>query len=219
MVRAKGFFHEYAKDFDSIYSTGKGWIQGLINRFFRKSMRLRFEKTIGGCNPIEGRSVLDIGCGPGHYCVTLARLGAARVLGIDFAEGMLERAREHARGAGCLERCEFKVADFTSQSFEGAFDYVILMGFMDYMAEPRPVIEKALSLTRSRAFFSFPVAGGLLAWQRKLRYRNRCELYLYSEEQVRELFRPSKEFSVTVEKIARDYFVAAARQGIRGSAH
>jgi 2-polyprenyl-3-methyl-5-hydroxy-6-metoxy-1,4-benzoquinol methylase len=174
-------------------------------------MRLRFEKTIGGCDPIEGKSVLDIGCGPGHYCVTLARLGAARVLGIDFAEGMLERAREHARSEGVQEHCEFAVADFTSGSFSGAFDYVILMGFMDYMSDPRPVIEKALSLAQSKAFFSFPVAGGLLAWQRKLRYRKRCELYLYSEEQIRRLFAPSKEFAITVERISRDYFVTASR--------
>jgi 2-polyprenyl-3-methyl-5-hydroxy-6-metoxy-1,4-benzoquinol methylase len=216
-VRAKGFFDEYAKDFDTIYSTKKGLIQDLVNELFRKSMSLRFEKTIEGCDPIEGMSVLDVGCGPGHYCVTLARRGAVRVLGIDFAEGMLGRASEHAQHEGVADRCEFLLADFTSHGFPEPFDYVILMGLMDYIANPQSVIEKALSLTRSKAFFSFPVAGGLLAWQRQLRYRKRCELYLYSEGQITELFASARGFRIAVEKIARDYFVTAVREATQES--
>ena len=44
---------------------------------------------------------------------------------------------------------------------------------------PRSGDRKILSLTANTAFFSFPLNGGLLAWQRKLRYRRRCALYMY----------------------------------------
>ena len=59
------------------------------------------------------------------------------------------------------------------------------MGFMDYMPDPEKVVAKVLSLTRSKAFFSFPVAGGILGWQRQMRYKKRCDLFLYTEEQLK----------------------------------
>jgi hypothetical protein len=84
------------------------------------------------------------------------------------------------------------------------------MGFMDYMPEPRRVIEKALSLARSKVFFSFPAEGGLLAWQRKLRYRNRCELYMYTRDQLESLFSSFGGVRTTIEPAARDFFVTAS---------
>ncbi len=95
--RTQTFFHQYANDFDAIYGNQNGMVDSVINKLFRKSMRLRYEKSIEGCEPVQGKSVLDIGCGPGHYSITLAQRGASRVVGIDFAEGMLKLATEHAR--------------------------------------------------------------------------------------------------------------------------
>lgn len=37
------------------------------------------------------------------------------------------------------------------------------------------------------ADFSFPVKKGFLAWQRRLRYRSRCDLYMYDERGVEAL--------------------------------
>ena len=53
------------------------------------------------------------------------------------------------------------------------FDYSIAMGFLEYIEEPKKVIEKVLSITKLKAFFSFPVDAGMLAWQRKLRYKKK----------------------------------------------
>ena len=160
-----------------------------------------------------GARVLDIGCGPGHYSITLAQRGAARVVGIDFAEGMLKLATEHARQVGVADRCHFQVADFYQYPPEEQFDYVIVMGFMDYMPDPEKVIAKVLSLTRNKAFFSFPVAGGILGWQRKLRYQKRCDLFLYTAEQLQRIFAKFPEATAKVESISRDYFVTLTRNG------
>ncbi len=75
------------------------------------------------------------------------------------------------------------------------------------MRDPRQVIQKVVSVTRRTAFFSFPAAGGVLAWQRKLRYRTRCELFLYTAEQIKELFRGMEIRECEIEKISRDFFV------------
>ena len=209
--RTQTFFHQYANDFDAIYGNQNGLLDSVINRVFRKSMRLRFEKSIAGCDPIEGKSVLDVGCGPGHYSITLAQRGAARVVGIDFADGMLQLATEHAKKVGVGERCKFRVADFYTYPPQELFDYVIVMGFMDYMPDPEKVVAKVLSLTKDKAFFSFPVAGGLLGWQRSMRYKKRCDLFLYSEERLKQVFAQFPEATATIEPISRDYFVTLAR--------
>jgi 2-polyprenyl-3-methyl-5-hydroxy-6-metoxy-1,4-benzoquinol methylase len=210
--RTQTFFHQYANDFDAIYGNQNGVFDSVINKLFRKSMRLRFEKSVDGCNPIEGKSVLDVGCGPGHYSITLAQRGASRVVGIDFAEGMLKLATEHAKEVGVGDRCQFMVADFYKYSPEQMFDYVIVMGFMDYMPDPEKVIAKVLSMTRKRAFFSFPVAGGVLGWQRQLRYKKRCDLFLYTEDQLKKIFAGFPEATAKIEPIARDFFVTLTRK-------
>jgi ubiquinone/menaquinone biosynthesis C-methylase UbiE len=211
--RTQTFFHHYANDFDAIYGNQNGMVDSIVNRLFRKSMRLRYEKSIEGCEPVQGKSVLDVGCGPGHYAITLAQRGASRVVGIDFADGMLKLASEHAAKLGVGDRCKFEVADFYTYAPQEIFDYVIAMGFMDYMPDAEKVVAKVLSLTRHKAFFSFPVAGGLLGWQRQLRYKKRCDLYLYSKEQLQQLFAKFPEVKATIEPISRDFFVTLERTG------
>ena len=211
--RTQTFFHQYANDFDAIYGNQNGVVDSVINKLFRKSMRLRYEKSIEGCEPVQGRSVLDVGCGPGHYSITLAQRGASRVMGIDFADGMLKIAAEHAKKVGVGERCTFKVADFYTYPTDEVFDYVIVMGFMDYMPDAEKVVAKVLSLTRHRAFFSFPVAGGILGWQRQMRYKKRCDLFLYTEDQLRQTFKKFPEVTAKIEPISRDFFVTLERNG------
>jgi SAM-dependent methyltransferase len=144
--------------------------------------------------------------------VALAGRGARRVVGLDFAEGMLKLARERATLAGVANRCEFRNQDLFSFEERESFDYVVLMGFMDYMAEPRKVIEKVLTLTRSKAFLSFPVDGGFIAWQRKLRYRRRCDLFLYTRRQIEDLFLPFTGVDVEIQDITQDFFVTISRR-------
>jgi SAM-dependent methyltransferase len=205
-ARTSHFFDDYAADFDSIYGNDNRALEQIVNRLFRRAMLVRYEKTLAGCRPAEGRTVIDIGCGPGHYSIALARAGAAKVLGLDFAPGMLKIARERAASYGVADRCTFALDDFLTYPVAERFDYAIVMGFMDYIREPRAVIDRVLQIVRGRAFFSFPKAGGFLAWQRKLRYRNRCDLFLYREEEIQSLLSPTGA-SFSIESNGRDFFV------------
>ena len=119
---------------------------------------------------------------------------------------MLKIARERAEYAGVSEHCSFELGDFLTYPLPEPFDYAIVMGFMDYVSDPRAIIERVLDIVRVRAFFSFPKAGGPLAWQRQWRYRNRCDLFLYREEQIRALLAPTGA-SFTIDPIGRDFFV------------
>ena len=205
--RTASFFDAYAKDFNAIYGNENTVVNGVVNKLFRKSMMLRYEKTLAGCQPIQGKTVIDIGCGPGHYGVALAAQGAARVLGVDFAPGMIDIAGKRAAQAGVADRCTFTLGDFLQVSGDEKFDYAIVMGFMDYIEDAGALMRKVLNVCRGKAFFSFPADGGPLAWQRRLRYRSRCALYMYTEPQIRSLVSALGVKASSVEPISRDFFV------------
>jgi len=206
-ARTASFFDAYAKDFNAIYGNENTLVNGVVNKLFRKSMMMRYEKSLAGCQPIQGKTVIDIGCGPGHYAVALAAQGASRVLGVDFAPGMVEIARKRAESAGVTDRCTFTLGDFLDVSGDDKFDYAIVMGFMDYIEDAGALMRKVLGVCRGKAFFSFPADGGPLAWQRRLRYRSRCALYMYTESQIRSLVSALGVKSSSIEPISRDFFV------------
>jgi hypothetical protein len=119
---------------------------------------------------------------------------------------MLTIAGQAAQAAGVAQRCTFVSGDFLAYPIDEKFDYAVVMGFMDYIADARAVVERVCAITRRRAFFSFPKAGGPLAWQRQLRYRSRCDLFLYREEEVRKLM-ASTGTAFSIDPIGRDFFV------------
>jgi len=206
MKTNKLFWDSYATNFDAIYGTKNSWVNKAINRLFRSTMKLRFEKTMQSI-PDEEVSVIDIGCGPGHYCFSLAQSGQREVLGIDFSEKMIQLAADHALELGIEKRLKFEVLNFLEFGPEKKYDYSIMMGFIEYFEHPELIIKKALDITNRKVLISFPVAGGLLAFQRKLRYKRRCFLRLYSSEDIKRLMAEVNINSYTIEKIQRDFFV------------
>ncbi len=221
MSRARSaaqFFDDYARDFDAIYGQHRGRIGRALDGVFRRSMRLRFERTLMGCRPVKGKSVLDVGCGPGHYGVTLAREGAARVVLLDPSREMLQIARERSERAGVTDRCEFVHAHFEEFRPAEEFDYSIFMGLMDYMPDARACVRHAVEITRGSAFFSFPAAAGLLAAIRRYRYRKRTALYMYRKESLRDLFESEARGHYDLQRLARDYFVRVDAARARGLA-
>lgn len=206
MQSNKTFWDNYASDFNAIYGTKNSWINRIINNMFRLSMKMRFEKTILAI-PEEKVSVLDIGCGPGHYCFSLAQNGNRDILGIDFSEKMIQLATDHAKELGIEAKLKFLVMNFLEFEPDRKFDYSIMMGFIEYFERPEFIINKALAVTNRGILISFPVAGGLLAFQRKLRYKSRCFLRLYSYEDIKRLLESLNIHSYTIEQIKRDFFV------------
>jgi ribosomal protein L11 methyltransferase len=72
----------------------------------------------------SGCAVLDYGCGSGILAIAAAKLGAARVLGIDIDARAVTTARENAARNGV--RAEFLVADTPSdEARHGRFDVCV----------------------------------------------------------------------------------------------
>ena len=207
MTSVKRFFNDYVEDFDAIYGKKQTFLKTLVNSFFRQSMKERFERTIINCSPINDKTVLDVGCGPGHYCIALAQNGAKEVLGIDFSKEMIKTAEEKAFSSKLSHKCNFIVADVNSFNPKQKFDYAIVMGVMDYIDTPEKFIKKILGLVNDKILFSFPVDGGILAWQRKLRYKNKCFLKMYMKDELENIFDRLCPNQYIIEKLHRDFFV------------
>lgn len=206
MSKTETFFNKYSVGFDSIYGNHSTF-NYFINHFLRAGMRQRFELTMKECDPVEGKSVLDVGCGPGHYSITLAQRGAKEVLGIDFAEQMIKLAEDKAKQKNISQNCRFKIADFFSLDENKPFDYLVIMGFMDYIEDAETMINKAFQLTKEKAVISFPYAHGFLAWQRRIRYKSKCPLYMYSKEDIIKILNKLNIKKYRLRKIHRDYFL------------
>ena len=64
-----------------------------------------------GMNPVEGRTILDFGCGSGVTSVQLAMMGAAKVVGFDLSPDLIEYATNLADMNGVGNICEFHEAN------------------------------------------------------------------------------------------------------------
>ncbi len=84
---------------------------------------------------VANRSVLDIGCNAGFYSIEMKRLGASRVLGIDWDEGYLAQARFAAGNAGVdIEFRRMSVYDVAV--LRERFDVVLFMGVLYHLRHP-----------------------------------------------------------------------------------
>jgi 2-polyprenyl-6-hydroxyphenyl methylase/3-demethylubiquinone-9 3-methyltransferase len=83
--------------------------------------------------PLEGLSVLDIGCGGGLLCEPLARLGA-QVMGVDAASKNVRVAARHAAGQALAIEYRQDTAEALAES--GArFDIVLALEIVEHVAD------------------------------------------------------------------------------------
>lgn len=77
---------------------------------YRERNKLEVLLGPGVWDRINGRLVIDFGCGAGDEAVQLAQRGARQVIGIDVQERFLELGRAKAAAAGVADRCVFTTA-------------------------------------------------------------------------------------------------------------
>ena len=95
---------------------------------FRKYFELASVLQILGS--VEGLSVLEVGCGTGHYSRLIRKAGALRVAGVDISEEMIQIGRdlEHHAPLGV----EYIVRDVGALEYVGSFDVVLGVYLLHY---------------------------------------------------------------------------------------
>ncbi len=95
------FFNNFADAFDTFYDGKRSPTMQWVDQRFRRDMFVRFSLTFEFLGDLEGKRVLDIGCGSGPYLVEALKRGAAQAVWIDPAPRMQELAR---RRFGAISR-------------------------------------------------------------------------------------------------------------------
>lgn len=205
-------FDADAERFDAIYHSDKGALASWIDRRWRGVVGQRLDLVLERLSPLEGKTVLDVGCGSGRHSLALAAAGADRVVGVDFAPAMIEVANRLADESDLRQRCEFVVGTFPQDLQVESFDASIAMGFFDYVEDPATIIRAMRERTRSTMMMSFPKRREFRVPLRRLRFRVMdCPLFLYSESRVRALLDATDVSEFEWIDLDRDYLVVASR--------
>ena len=67
---------------------------------------------------IEGKTFLEVGCGPCPIGQILAKKGAKKIVGLDISSEMIESAKKNLTGLGIIDKFELVVADIFDESFQ-----------------------------------------------------------------------------------------------------
>ncbi len=116
------------------------------------------------CGELEGRSVLDLGCGTGSLLDSTDTARAAAYLGIDAAPNMVEATRMNLRALGRPDTFTAAVGDVTKLAERDAsFDFVVGLGLLEYFDDPRAVVREARRVAKPGGLlvFSTPRRGSL----------------------------------------------------------
>ncbi len=186
--KVKRHFERTIVDFDLLYKEKKSFIRRFIDRRFRYDNYERYDLTLKECENVRGKSVLDIGCGSGRYCVDLAKMGAEKVVGIDLADSAIKMACSLADDNKVSETCSFVLGNFIDCSFDHKFNISLAIGVMDYVSDPVALISKMRQVTTEKMIMSFPSKSTYRMIIRKIRYWIRgCPLYFYNADDIKRI--------------------------------
>lgn len=96
---------------------------------------------------LEGKVVVDLGCGDGELIYQIAKLGAKKAIGIDYSEPAIELANNSFQGPNLRYEC------CNLDDSKEKVDIVITNGTLEHLDEPGEILRK-LQLTLN--------AGGLI---------------------------------------------------------
>lgn len=101
---------------------------------------------------LEGKSVLDLGCGLGINCVEFLNRGANQVLGIDISSNMLEEAKKKNKST----KLEYRKLDMNNlSSIEGKFDLVFSSLAIHYIEDFNKLVKSVYDLLKPNGIFLF----------------------------------------------------------------
>lgn len=122
---------------------------------------------------VQGKSVLDIGCGMGQHAKQYANMGAKAVLGIDISEKMLKYAKEHFNAENITYQ---RMALEDISALDDRFDLITSSLVFDYAENLDELMRNVYRLLNKGAHFVFSMSHPMAtAWD------GTCDRYTRTE--------------------------------------
>lgn len=108
---------------------------------------------------VEGKKVIDFGCGNGVFCFAALKKGALETCGIDFGENSVKFAQNVAKSKN-LENAHFKVATVYETGYEDDyFDFAIQNGVFHHLDDENKAIKEAARVLKKGGYFWYYTEG------------------------------------------------------------
>jgi magnesium-protoporphyrin O-methyltransferase len=125
---------------------------------------------------LEGRTVLDVGCGIGDLALATLERGATRAAGLDLSPKAIEQARELARARGLAERASFEVGDGSLAELPRA-DVVVLNRVVCCYPDADGLLRRSIAAAGDVIALTTPASRGLAGFVN--RAQTRCNNLVY----------------------------------------
>jgi 2-polyprenyl-6-hydroxyphenyl methylase/3-demethylubiquinone-9 3-methyltransferase len=96
---------------------------------------------------VEGKKILDVGCGGGILAEALANKGA-QVTGIDVAELSLKVAKMHLHESGLEVDYQLSTVEDFAQQHAARFDIVTCLEILEHVPDPASIVASASRLLK-----------------------------------------------------------------------
>jgi SAM-dependent methyltransferase len=133
----------------------QGWEASVAayDKHFGPLTQLMIGPLLDGAKVTNGMKVLDVATGPGYVAAAAAKRGAF-VIGVDFSEKMIIRARAANGG----QNLRFEIGDAEALQYEAdSFDAVVMNFGILHLAQPEKAFQEAKRVLRSGGSFGFTV--------------------------------------------------------------
>lgn len=103
-----------------------------------------------GFKPLKGKKILDIGCGGGILCESLARLGAS-VTGIDTSNNAIKIAKEHSKKNNLKIR--YYKSEISNFQADEKYDIITSMEVLEHVNNIELFLKHTHSLINNKGMF------------------------------------------------------------------
>ena len=145
--------HDEVNKFDEL--AAKWWDKGGEFRPLHQINPLRVG-FIKERSSLEGKKVLDVGCGGGILAEALNELGA-NVTGIDASENTIGVAKTHSKSIGSdVKYIQNTIEEFASSHPDERFDVITCLEMLEHVPSPNEIIKSCSNLLKEdgNIFFS-----------------------------------------------------------------
>ena len=104
--------------------------------------------------PLQGKKMLDLGCGYGWHCKFAAEQGAAQILGIDLSKKMIEKAKQE----NTAEQIEYRVCGIEDYEYpKDTWDCIISNLALHYVEDINQIFQKVHRTLKENGIFLFNI--------------------------------------------------------------